>query len=93
MDGQPFEVRVLLSGLPFGHGLRAWTEHALQDVVGEDLCVRPQHEVRPGRLHDEVVVYASELAIHALDLLFLVPSSHGLLLVLWEEHRVHRLSP
>lgn len=93
VDEQPFEMHVLLSRLLFGHGLRAWDEHALQDVVGEDWCVHPQHDVWPGRLHDEVVVYASELAIHALDLLFLVPSSHGLLLVLWEEYRVHRLFP
>ena len=78
-------MHVLLGSLSFGYGLGAWAEYALQDVLGEELCVRPQH--------DEVVVYALELVIHALDLLFLVPSLHGVLLALWEEHRVHRLSP
>ena len=92
-DEQPFEVHVLLSGLSFGYGMRARTEHALQDVVGEDWCVRQWYDACSGRIHDEVVVYASELAIRALDLSFLVPQSYSPLLVLWEEHCIHGLSP
>jgi Ca2+-binding RTX toxin-like protein len=47
----------------------AMGEDALQDVLGEDGCVRPRHDVQPGRFQDE---------IHALDLLSLVLSSYGL---------------
>lgn len=72
MDGLPFGLRVLLGGLSIGyeHALQgAMGEDALQDVLGEDGCVRPRHDVQPGRFQDE---------IHALDLLSLVLSSYGL---------------
>jgi hypothetical protein len=81
VDGLPFGLRVLLGGLSIGYedalqgamgedALQgAMGEDALQDVLGEDGCVRPRHDVQPGRFQNE---------IHALDLLSLVLSSYGL---------------
>lgn len=72
VDGLPFGLRVLLGALSIGYedALQgAMGEDALQDVLGEDGCVRPRHDVQPGRFQDE---------IHALDLLSLVLSSYGL---------------